>query len=60
MTTSPQSTPAAAADPPGEGGPPSTEPRGDQVHWEQAVAFGIEGFDPTDPWNAALCVEGEA
>ena len=59
MTTSPQSTPAAPADAAEPGGPPSTEPRDEQVRWEQAVAFGIEGFDPADPWNAALCVEGE-
>lgn len=27
--------------------------------WEQARAFGVDGFDPDDPWNAALCIEGD-
>jgi hypothetical protein len=26
---------------------------------EEATAYGIEGFDPDDPWNAVLCVESE-
>ncbi len=26
---------------------------------EPAVAFGVEGYDPDDPWNAVLCVESE-
>jgi hypothetical protein len=26
---------------------------------EEATAYGVEGFDPDDPWNAVLCVESE-
>lgn len=26
---------------------------------EPATAFGVEGYDPADPWNAVLCVENE-
>jgi hypothetical protein len=26
---------------------------------DEATAYGIEGFDPDDPWNAVLCVESD-
>jgi hypothetical protein len=26
---------------------------------EPATAFGVEGYDPADPWNAVLCVEND-
>lgn len=30
----------------------------DELLYEQAVAFGVEGYDADDPWNAVLCLEG--
>jgi hypothetical protein len=29
-----------------------------ELAWEPATAYAIEGYDPDDPWNAVLCVEG--
>lgn len=29
-----------------------------ELPWEPATAYAIEGYDPDDPWNAVLCVEG--
>lgn len=37
-----------------ESGPP---PPPDDLPVESAVAFGVEGYDPADPWNASLYVE---
>lgn len=31
-----------------------------ELELEQAVAFGVDGFDPEDPWNALLYLEGDA
>lgn len=31
----------------------------DDLPLEAATAYGIEGYDPDDPWNAVLCVENE-
>lgn len=30
-----------------------------ELELEQAVAYGVDGFDPDDPWNAVLYLEGE-
>lgn len=30
-----------------------------ELELEQAVAFGVDGYDPEDPWNAVLYLEGE-
>lgn len=27
--------------------------------WDEATAYGVEGYDPDDPWNAVLCVESD-
>jgi hypothetical protein len=37
---------------------PPDEPDAD-LPWDEATAYGVEGFDPDDPWNAILCVESE-
>lgn len=53
MTTTPESgspsvdVPEAATEAP------------DDLPVEEAIAYGIEGFDPDDPWNAVMCVESE-
>lgn len=53
-------------DPPG--GPAGAPAGGSDTHGaathvelplEPVTAFGVEGYDPEDPWNAALCVETE-
>ncbi|REF36550.1 hypothetical protein [Thermasporomyces composti] len=31
----------------------------DDLPIDEATAFGVEDFDPDDPWNAVLCVESE-
>lgn len=31
----------------------------DELPYVPAVAFGVEGYDPEDPWNAVLCVESD-
>lgn len=40
----------------GEAEPPPPPP---DLPVEHAVAFGVEGYDPDDPWNAALYVEAD-
>jgi hypothetical protein len=37
---------------------PPDEPDAD-LPWDEATAYGVEGFDPDDPWNAILCVESD-
>ncbi|MEQ7126926.1 hypothetical protein ABN034_20620 [Actinopolymorpha sp. B11F2] len=32
---------------------------GADLPWDEATAYGVEGFDPDDPWNAVLCVESD-
>jgi hypothetical protein len=32
---------------------------GDTLPLEAATAYGVEGYDPDDPWNAVLCIESE-
>ncbi|MET9019445.1 hypothetical protein ABZV93_05650 [Actinopolymorpha sp. NPDC004070] len=41
--------------------PPATDGAGRPagLRLEPATAFGVEGYDPADPWNAVLCVENE-
>ena len=31
----------------------------DDLPLDEATAYGIDGYDPDDPWNAVLCVESE-
>lgn len=39
------------------GDEPVPPPPPDDLPVEPAVAFGVEGYDPADPWNASLYVE---
>ncbi|GAB3404954.1 hypothetical protein [Flindersiella endophytica] len=53
-------TPDPAASPLGVDGTPNGIPQDGvpELAWEPATAYAIEGYDPDDPWNAVLCVEG--
>lgn len=60
------SAPPSAVDHAGAAGPASSTPDSGapggelpdgELPVEPATAFGVEGYDPEDPWNAALCVE---
>src|SRR5690606_4636691 len=60
-------TPEGAAHPAGASSEPSVHSdamsatgatTGAEPRWEPATAYAIEGFEPDDPWNAVLCLEG--
>jgi hypothetical protein len=53
-------TPDPPAGPLGVDGTPNGVPQDSlpELAWEPAMAYAIEGYDPDDPWNAVLCVEG--
>ena len=38
---------------------PADDDTDDHLPLEEATAYGVEGYDPDDPWNAVLCVESE-
>lgn len=60
-------TPEGAAQPAGASSQPAVRSEGTSTNgvatdaepaWEAATAYSIEGFEPDDPWNAVLCMEG--
>jgi hypothetical protein len=57
--TAPGDDPDVRTDPSaGDQGDPSGDTAAD-LPWDEATAYGVEGYDPDDPWNAILCVESE-
>jgi hypothetical protein len=43
----------------GPGGGPGVAETVEELPYVPATAFGVEGYDPEDPWNAVLCVESD-